>query len=263
MPPSSRRRADGGGAAEASPRGAFREADAVAARLAGRPAGISGYGEGRVAAVVAPLVPAPGGISLLFQVRAATLRSQPGEVCFPGGKLEPGEAPSSAALRETREELGLPEGAVRLLAPLDLLVLPFNLVIHPYLGAIDDPAAMRPDPAEVAEVFTAPLSFFMGTEPARSPARVVIEAGREFPDILFPKRRPYGFREGRYDILRYDWRGFVIWGITARLVKSLVDALRGGGQSDASAKAAAAGSRSGTSGLPAAQGKATRRKRSS
>lgn len=204
----------------------LRTADEAGARLAGRPPGLSGYGEHRVAAVVAPLVATEEGLSLLFQVRASTLRSQPGEVGFPGGKLEPGEAPDAAALRETREELGLAEGEVRLLSPLDLLVLPFNLVIHPFLGAIDRPERIRPNPDEVDEIFTVPLAHFLANEPERTAARVVIEAGTEFPDILFPKKRPYGFREGRYDILRYDWRGRVIWGITARLVKSLADALR-------------------------------------
>ena len=59
-------------------------------------------------AVLVPLVERPEGLCLLYEVRADTLGRQPGEVCFPGGRLEPGEDAVSCALRETWEELGIP-----------------------------------------------------------------------------------------------------------------------------------------------------------
>ncbi len=205
----------------------FRTMPSTAARfaapLAGRRPGIAGYGENRLAAVIAPLVETGEGLSLLFQVRARHLKSQPGEVAFPGGKVEPGESPEAAALRETREELCLPESAVRLLAPLDLLVLPFNMVIHPFLGEIADPALVHPNPAECDEVFTVPWALLAATPPGVASARILVEAGSEFPTRLFPGEGPYGFREGRYPVLYYEVRGRTIWGITARIVKSLVD----------------------------------------
>lgn len=203
------------------------DVERIAAPLAGRAPGIAGYGENRLAAVVAPLVASPEGLSLLFQVRARHLKSQPGEVAFPGGKVEPGESPEAAALRETREELCLPEGAVRLLAPLDLLVLPFNLVIHPFLGEIADPGLARPHPDECDEIFTVPWELLAGMTPGVASARVLVEAGSEFPARLFPGEGPYGFREGRYPVHYYDVRGRVIWGITARIVKNLVELVTG------------------------------------
>ena len=59
-------------------------------------------------AVLCPLVQLPEGPGLLFEVRAASLRRQPGEVCFPGGRAESGESPIDCALRETKEELSIP-----------------------------------------------------------------------------------------------------------------------------------------------------------
>ena len=70
-------------------------------------------------AVLVPLVERPEGLCLLYEVRADTLGRQPGEVCFPGGRLEPGEDAVSCALRETWEELGIPRPAVEVVAELD------------------------------------------------------------------------------------------------------------------------------------------------
>ena len=103
-------------------------------------------------AVLVPLVEGPEGLSLLFEVRAATLATQPGEVCFPGGRVEPGETPRECALRETAEELSIPAEEVELIAPLDLLVQQGRFVMYPFLGVVSPAglAAMSPSPGEVA-----------------------------------------------------------------------------------------------------------------
>ena len=84
-------------------------------------------------AVLVPLVEGPEGLSLLFEVRASTLAHQPGEVCFPGGKVERGESPRDCALRETFEELAIPAGEVEIISPLDLLVQLMDGYIHQQL----------------------------------------------------------------------------------------------------------------------------------
>ena len=78
-------------------------------------------GSNRSYAVLVPLVARDEGYDVLYEVRARTLHRQPGEVCFPGGRMEPGETPEECALRETWEELGIPPQSVRLLGRLDLL----------------------------------------------------------------------------------------------------------------------------------------------
>ena len=98
------------------------------------PAHIPGLLDGRRSyAVLVPLVEREDGIHVLYEVRSLTLRRQPGEVCFPGGHIEVGETPEQCALRETFEELGIPEGEVRVLGRLDFIAHRSNFIMYPIL----------------------------------------------------------------------------------------------------------------------------------
>ncbi|NLF34936.1 MAG: CoA pyrophosphatase, partial [Clostridiales bacterium] len=87
--------------------------------LDGRKPGIAGVTSSF--SVLVPLVERDGALFLLFERRADTLAHQPGEVCFPGGFMEPGESPEACALRETEEELAIPPSTIRILGRLDCI----------------------------------------------------------------------------------------------------------------------------------------------
>ena len=91
----------------------------------------------RAFAVLVPLVEREDGIRVLYEVRALTLRRQPGEVCFPGGHMEVGETPEQCALRETEEELGIPMDKIRVLGRLDFIAHRANFIMYPILALID------------------------------------------------------------------------------------------------------------------------------
>ena len=116
----------------------------------------------RAYAVLVPLVEHRGELHLLYEVRARTLRRQPGEVCFPGGGAEPGEEPQRTALRETAEELGLVPPMVELGPALPPVRRRAGEQIYPFLGRLcpgwREGLSLGKD--EVAEVFSVPLSFF-------------------------------------------------------------------------------------------------------
>ena len=118
-------------------------------------------------AVLVPLVRHNGEDCLLFELRSANLHWQPGEVCFPGGRMEPEETALECALRETREELGLGADHMELIGPMDYTMHASGFPVFPYLVRLqpgwEDILQLNAD--EVAEVFTIPLSYLRYNRP--------------------------------------------------------------------------------------------------
>ena len=180
-------------------------------------------------AVLVPLVEGEDGLCLLFETRALTLVGrQPGEVCFPGGRREPGETPIQTALRETREELGIPEEAVEILAPLDVIQDISDRVVWPFLARIspEGMAAMRESASEVKDTFLVPLSFLLDypEEVYRYPVGPAVDDSFPYDRIGFP--HDYPWRRGWMDVPIYEYQGHFIWGMTGRTVRWLLNHLR-------------------------------------
>lgn len=174
-------------------------------------------------AVLCPLVERPDGVHLIFEVRAKTL-SQPGEVCFPGGRMEPGESITQCALRETFEELSIPSDEITLLGTPDFICNQSGFLLRPVLGLVSGAgfAAMRPAPDEVAEVFTAPLSFFRDTPPQAHHYDLLPQVSDDFPYEQVGIPRDYRWNRGVVDVPIWYWQGHAVWGMTARLVQDLI-----------------------------------------
>lgn len=119
----------------------------------------------RPASVLVPVVKRPKGLQLLLTVRAETLRSHRGQISFPGGRREEGDASAAAAaLREAEEEVGIPGGAVEVVGYLDDYPTLTRYMVTPVVGLVDDVAEVKPCAREVAEIFEVPLSFVLGVE---------------------------------------------------------------------------------------------------
>ena len=147
-------------------------------------------------AVLVPLVEGPEGLSLLYEVRPAKLHHHSGEVCFPGGRMEPGETPRQCALRETREELGIPAERIELLGDLDFLYLRSEGLMYPVLARLDPAAPLRPSP-------------FCGlTRPRSTATPCGRRSGRTFPMTRWVRQRTIPGRPGTWRC-RYT-RGFRI-----------------------------------------------------
>lgn len=172
-------------------------------------------------AVLVPLVETSQGLQLLYEVRAETLRRQPGEICFPGGKLEPGEQPLAGALRETEEELGIAPQTVQILGPLDYMHQQGLFVMHPYLGVISRETyeAMTYNPDEVKETFLIPLTALTGRPPFIYEYETIPQVGDDFPYETVGAKEGYSFARGKVEVPIYEYEGRVIWGITGRITR--------------------------------------------
>ena len=174
-------------------------------------------------AVLCPLVEMPDGLHILFETRAAGLR-QGGEVCFPGGRMEPGETVARCALRETEEELSIPAAEVQLLGESDFLCNQRGFLLRPVLGLVSPAgmAALSPSPAEVAEVFTVPLRFFRETAPEVYSYDLVPQIPADFPYEALGITPDYPWNRGRNDVPVWHYEGHIIWGMTARILRDII-----------------------------------------
>lgn len=165
--------------------------------------------DARAAAVLVPVVLAPEP-SVLFTVRTETVRSHKGQISFPGGSIDPGDASAlDAALRETQEEIGLDPGAVEVIGELDTTpTFVSGFVISPFVGLLRGTPALEPNPDEVAEVLQVPLAD-LNEEIRAEPG--FAHAGRTYPTEA------------------WIWRDYVIWGVTARLIRLFLGVLAEGG----------------------------------
>lgn len=173
----------------------------------------------RGAAVLLPLLERAGDTHVLFEVRAVTLRHQPGEICFPGGRMEPGETVTDCVLRETEEELGLSRDEIQIIAPLEAVRHSSGKLIEPILGWVESMRGMRIQPSEVEEIFTVPLSWFQANPPKWASYALVpdMEHAPEELKQFLPNYR----RERKTPIWVYE--GHVIWGMTARVLVNFLE----------------------------------------
>ena len=176
-------------------------------------------------AVVIPLIATPDGYEVLFEVRSEKIGRQPGDICFPGGKMEAGEEPEQAAVRESAEELLIRPDQLELLGLMDVFLTEYGNLVYPYAAILRDYEGTYSED-EVAEVFTVPLKFFLETEPEEFFAKVGSEPEENFPFDRIHGGRDYPWRKSRRAIYFYSYEGREIWGMTARIMKAFVRILR-------------------------------------
>lgn len=141
--------------------------------------------------------------NVLLTVRTDTLQQHAGQVAFPGGRVETDDADVvAAALRESREEIGLDASMVTPLGFLESFETISGYSVTPVVARVAANAMLKPDPSEVAEVFEVPFAFFL--EPANL------------------RRYTMDFRGHRRDMVEFLHAGYRIWGVTAAILLNLL-----------------------------------------
>ena len=181
-------------------------------------------------AVLVPLAKLEEELHLLYEVRAATLHRQPGEVCFPGGHMEVGETAVECALRETQEELAIPPSAVRVLGPLDFICHRSGFVLYPILAVVDADAVRNivPNPAEVDRIMAVPLSQLSRLTPEEYRLELLPTPATDFPYERIGIPRDYPWNRGVDNGFIYPWPEKTIWGLTARITRHVLALLNSG-----------------------------------
>lgn len=158
----------------------------------------------RPAAVLLPVWLRPEGAVLVLTKRASHLKHHPGQIAFPGGKVDATDAgPEAAALREAREEIGLDPSRIRIIGTLPVHETVTGFAMTPFVGLMQGPFDPVPEAGEVEEVFTVPLAHVL------APDRFQIQGRRWMGEW----RRFYAV----------PWGPYYIWGATARILRGLAE----------------------------------------
>ena len=179
-------------------------------------------------AVLLPLIRVAGEWHVLFEQRSTKLTKQPGDISFPGGRIDREDAsPMAAAVRETAEELLIDPRQIHVLGALPPYITTPSFVIYPFVGVVDyDIASHSFSREEVAEVFTVPLSWLMGYEPHRHVVPLTPSPNSDFPFEKIVNGKNYQWRTRSMEQWFYDYENRTIWGLTARILKHFVDLLK-------------------------------------
>lgn len=183
---------------------------------------INGHQKMKKSAVLIPLVKVDNSYSILFELRSKTMKTQPGEISFPGGKIEEKETPKEACIRETCEELGITQNNIEIISPLDIYVSPSNLIIHPYLGILKDINNININKDEVDHTFLVPIDYLLDYKADYYTNDVKVIPNKNFPYEKIPHKENYKFAEGNYPVWFYEYNNYVIWGITARILENFL-----------------------------------------
>ncbi|TQE89116.1 CoA pyrophosphatase [Streptococcus suis] len=181
-------------------------------------------GEKRSYAVFLPLVWSDNQWQVLYEIRSESI-SQPGEVSFPGGRVEVGETPQQAAIREVMEELNIQPEQIDILGEIDYLVLERSTV-HCFVGRLNlDWTTILPN-EEVTRIFTVPLSTLLTTHPVyyQLDSQIV-------PDCDFPFERlrggvDYPFSHHKRSVPFYENLPENIWGMTAQFTHRFTEIVK-------------------------------------
>lgn len=177
--------------------------------------------------ILVPLIEINNELNLIFEVRSMSIKRQPGEISFPGGRIEDDESPLEAAIRETYEEIGIKEENIEVITELDYASRISGSFVYSFLGYIKniDYLNIIFNKDEVSELFYVPLSFFMENYPQMHYVNYYVEADEGFPFHMINDGVNYNWGSIKSPVYFYNYNNYIIWGLTAKITYSLIKKL--------------------------------------
>lgn len=173
-------------------------------------------------AVIVPLIQKNGEEHLVFEVRSSKLNWQPGDICFPGGKIESGDANAlAAAQRELTEELGVVREQIHILGPLDYVESPVGVTVWPFAAYIDT-QQFTISRGEIDHIFTVPVAWFTAHKPQVCQIEMATRPAPGFPQGLSISGQTQWKQRKNYNVLIYAYQNYKIWGITAHILDNFM-----------------------------------------
>ncbi len=179
-------------------------------------------------AVLIPLVQVDEEWHILFEVRSFTMRKQPGDISFPGGRIDSADtSPMAAALRETSEELGVDPKSVTIVGRLSPYIASSSFVIYPFVATIDYNQIIHSyNREEVEEVFTIPVNWLLDYKPYMHLVSVDPTPSPDFPFEKIMNGAQYQWRARSNEEWFFDFEKYTIWGLTARILKHFLEIIK-------------------------------------
>ncbi|WP_090398429.1 NUDIX hydrolase [Natribacillus halophilus] len=183
-----------------------------------REPGIIGESEAQQSAVAVPIVHEDEQPSILLQIRSQALKDQPGDISFPGGKMEDDDLTSvETAARELCEETGIKRFNAAHISALDKWMTPYGMIIYPHVFSVTE-TSFTPN-EEVEELFTVPLNTLMKQTPETYHISSSADIPEDFPFEKIEGGKNYQFRRTVFPEVFYEYEGKHIWGLTARILQ--------------------------------------------
>ena len=161
----------------------------------------------KIAAVLFPLIEKNKKLNIILTTRSKEVPSHPGQVCFPGGKLEKKDLDLiDCAKREAFEEVGIKNNQIKILGQIDNCITGTNYQVTPIIALIDSNFIPSIQETEVADLFEVPFDFFI--------------------DKNNLKRKNADYKGKNYSYYQYDWKNKKIWGSTARMIVNFCEIMK-------------------------------------
>lgn len=178
-------------------------------------------------AIMIPLVQVNEEWHVLFEVRSLTMRKQPGDISFPGGRIDSTDnSPLEAAIRETHEELGVDPASIKVLGQMSAYIASSSFVVYPFVAIIDHHEIYPFNKQEVEETFTIPVKWLLRHEPYMHTISVQTRPLTDFPYEKIVNGDKYQWRTREMEEWFYDYEKYTIWGLTARVLKHFIEIIK-------------------------------------